>query len=64
MKYVHGTILAVEAAIFWECVCSLWYPACNVHVPFCHLWPAWIYSVFYFTLSHKWHDFQAKNYWT
>ena len=22
------------------CVCSLRYPACNVHAPCCHLWPA------------------------
>ena len=23
-----------------ECVCSLKYPACNAHVPYCNLWPA------------------------
>jgi len=26
--------------IFWACICSLRYPACNAHVPYCHLWPA------------------------
>jgi len=25
--------------IFWVCVCSLSYPACNMHAPYCHLWP-------------------------
>jgi len=24
MKHVRGTIVAVETAIFWECVFSLW----------------------------------------
>jgi hypothetical protein len=23
--------------IFWVCVCSLWYPACNSHAPYCRL---------------------------
>ena len=32
--------------IFWVCVCSLRYPACNAHVPYCHLWPAPLYSIF------------------
>ena len=22
------------------CFCSLRYPACNAHAPYCHLWPA------------------------
>jgi len=46
LESVHVTIVAVEAAIFWECVCSLWYPECNGHVPFCHLLPAWLCIVF------------------
>ena len=25
--------------VFWVCVCSLRYPACNVHAPNCYLWP-------------------------
>ena len=25
---------------------SLRYPACNAHVPYCHLWPAWLYNIF------------------
>ena len=27
-------------------MCSLWYPACNTHVPYCHLWPASFYTIF------------------
>ena len=26
-------------------VCSLRYPACNAHAPYCHLWPARLYSI-------------------
>jgi len=25
------------------CVCSLGYPACNSHAPYCHLWPLQLY---------------------
>jgi hypothetical protein len=32
--------------ILWMCVCSLRYPACNSHVPHCHLWPIWLYNIF------------------
>jgi len=28
------------------CVCGLRYLACNVHVPYCHLWPVQLYSIF------------------
>ena len=28
------------------CVCSLWYPACNAHSPYCHLWPVRLYRIF------------------
>ena len=28
------------------CVCSLWYPACNSHTPYCHLWPVPLYNMF------------------
>jgi hypothetical protein len=27
------------------CVFSLKYPACSAHVPYCHLWPAWLYII-------------------
>jgi hypothetical protein len=32
--------------IFWLCACSIRYTACNAHAPFCHLWPARLYSIF------------------
>ena len=32
--------------ILWVCVCSLRYPACNAHAPYCHLWPACLYGIF------------------
>jgi len=25
--------------VIWRCICSLRYPACNAHGPFCRLWP-------------------------
>ena len=28
------------------CVCSLRYPACNAHAPYCHPWPAPLYNIF------------------
>jgi len=31
--------------IFWVYVCSLRYPACNAHAPYCHLWPVRLYSI-------------------
>ena len=31
--------------IFWVCVWSLRYSACNPHAPY-HLWPVWCYSTF------------------
>ena len=46
--------------IFWECVCSLSYPACKADAPYCHLWPARLYSIFC-TLSHKRHDFRTNT---
>ena len=32
--------------IFWVCVCSLGYPACNAHSPYCHQWSVRLYSIF------------------
>ena len=31
---------------YCECVCSLWYPAGNAHVPYRHLWPVRLYNIF------------------
>jgi hypothetical protein len=32
--------------IFWVCVCSVSYSACNAHAPYCHLWPVRLYYIF------------------
>ena len=32
--------------IFQVCVCSLRFPGCNVHVPYCHLRPVQLYYIF------------------
>ena len=32
--------------IFWVCVCSLIYPACNAHAPYCRLWPVPLQGIF------------------
>jgi hypothetical protein len=29
-----------------ECVCSLSYPACNAHEPYCRLWSVRLYNTF------------------
>ena len=42
--------------MFWVCVCSLRYAACNAHASCCHLWPVRLYHIFS-TLSYKRHDF-------
>jgi len=39
-------IWCVKVKIFWVCVCSLKYPACNVNVPYCHLLPVQIFFHF------------------
>ena len=44
--------------LLWVCVCSLGYPACNAHVPYCHLWRG--ISTKLSTLSHKRNDFRGK----
>ena len=35
-----------QCYIFWVCVCSLRYPVCNAHAPYCHLWPVRFYHIF------------------
>ena len=35
-----------EYYILWVCVCSLRYPACSTHAPYCHLRPAPLYNIF------------------
>jgi len=45
------------------CVCSLRYPACNAHAPYCRLCPVLLYYIF-LKLSHKRQEFRKKIYWT
>jgi len=40
--------------IFWLCIHSLRYPACNAHAPYCHLWP--VRLSYLPALSHKRYD--------
>ena len=35
-----------EDFIFWMCICSLRYPACNAHAPYFLLWPVRFYKIF------------------
>jgi hypothetical protein len=51
--------------IFWVyvCVCSLSYPACNVHVPYCHLRPAWLYSSLLNFFLQRALFLKKKRYW-
>jgi hypothetical protein len=51
LRRVGITIFAVNKDkyhVFWVCVCSFSYPACNALVPYlyCHLCPVWFYHVF------------------
>jgi len=32
--------------MFWVCVCSLRYTARNASVPYCYMWPVWLYNIF------------------
>jgi hypothetical protein len=48
LKRFRKTIVAVEKQLVLhtlECVCSLRYSS-NAHEPYCHLWPARLYSIF------------------
>ena len=63
LRRVHAAIVAVEKQWVLHnpsmCICSLRYPACNVHAPYCHLWPCPTLQYFS-TLSHRRHSYQ-KN---
>jgi len=41
------------------CICSLRYPVCNAHAPYCQLWPVRLVQ-YCPALPHKRHDFR-KN---
>jgi hypothetical protein len=50
MGRVSATIVAMDKQWVLDnlsvCICSLRYPACNALVPYCHLWPAPLHSIF------------------
>jgi hypothetical protein len=51
MRRVSATIVAAERQWVLQ-VCTLGDPACNAHVPYCHLWPAPLYRMFPHYLIH------------
>jgi hypothetical protein len=55
-RRVSPTIVAVEKQLILHilsvCVCSLRYPACNAHAPYCHLLHVRLHYIF-FTFIHK-----------
>ena len=54
-RRVLATIVAVEKQWVLHnmsvCICSLRYPACNAHVPYCHLWHIRLCNIFPHYLS-------------
>jgi len=62
LRRLRTTIVIVEKQQWLHIqsgVCSNRYPACNVHGPYCHLWPVRTYNIFP-TLPYKWHDIKKK----
>ena len=60
LRRFRATIVAVEqnkSYIVWMCVSRLIYPPCNVHDPYCLLYPAIPYVA---NLSQKRHNFQKS----
>ena len=49
--------------VFWLCVCSHTYPACNARAPYCYLWPVRLYHIFQHCLINC-TIFRRKNYGT
>jgi len=47
--------------IFWLCICSPRYLACNAHAQHCHLWPVPLYTFFPPRICYKRHDFLKKK---
>ena len=49
MRLVHATTLPWNSSKHYRfsvCVCSLRYPACKGHAPYCRPWPAPLYNIF------------------
>jgi hypothetical protein len=65
MRLVRVTIVAVESNKYYilqVCVCSVIYPACSVHTPYCNLWHFRRYSICPHYFIKAW--FLEKIYWT
>jgi hypothetical protein len=64
LRHVRAnSVVAVEGNKYytiWVCICSLSYPACNEHAPYCHLWTTPLYNIFP-TLSRKRYDLKKKK---
>jgi len=45
-RTLRSGLIAKHNVLVFVCVCILRYPACNAHAPYCHLWPARLYSIF------------------
>ena len=43
---------AMSNYILWVCVCSLRYPVCNAHEPYCHLWSVRLCNIFPYYLIY------------
>ena len=50
--------------MLWVCVCSLRYPACHAHAPYCHEWPAPLYNIFPHHLINGTIFEGERSYWT
>jgi hypothetical protein len=42
----HGCCGQAVRITYPECICSLSYPACSAHAPYCCLWPVRLYHIF------------------
>jgi len=64
LRSVRATIVAIKGNkyyIFWVCVCSLRYPACYAHAPYCHLWH--VCSAIFSHIIPLTERFSKKNLW-
>ena len=66
LRPVRAAVVAVEKQWVLHnlsvCICSLRHPACNAHAPYCHMWPASLYSIFPHYLING--TIFEKVYWT
>ena len=67
-RRLRGTVVEGEKAgsiTQPECICSLRYPACNAHAPYCHQWPDPLYNIFpHFPTNGTIFGGKKNCYWT